>query len=126
MKDKPVDTPRDATTLVAMQQHYSGPLPPAQEFKAYGEVLSNAPERILSMAESEQKHRHWKENFAIIIRSINSVLGMLFGVIIVVLCLWSAYKLAMKGHDWLAGSIVAITTGCATVFVIRRAPNKDK
>lgn len=78
------------------------------------------------MAEAEQKHRHWKENFAIVIRSINSVLGMLFGVAIVVLCLWLAYKLATNGHDWLAGSVIAITTGCATVFVIRRAPSKEK
>ncbi len=37
---------------------YHGPLPPASEFKKYGEILPDAPDRILAMAEEEQAHRH--------------------------------------------------------------------
>lgn len=126
MRDKQQELSKETTTVVSMQQHYSGPLPPAQEFKAYGEVLPDAPERILSMAESEQKHRHKKEMRALNVRILTSVAGMIFGVVIVVLCVWFAYKLGMSGHDWLAGSIVAITTSCAMIFVLRRTPNKGQ
>lgn len=124
MKDEQQELKMETTTLLSMQQHYSGPLPTAQEFKAYGDVLPSAPERILSMAEAEQRHRHRKENFAAKVRAINSILGMLFGIAVVVLCLWLAYQLGISGHDWLAGSIVAVATSSAAVFVIRRAPKK--
>lgn len=125
MRNKQQRLSKETTTVVSMQQHYSGPLPPAQEFKAYGEVLPNAPERILAMAEGEQKHRHKKEIRALNARAFVSILGMLFGVGIVIMCIWFAYKLGMSGHDWLAGSIVAITTSCAMIFVLRRKPNKE-
>lgn len=125
MRNKQQGLSKETTTVVSMQQHYSGPLPPAQEFKAYGEVLPNAPERILAKAEGEQKHRHKKEIRALNARAFVSILGMLFGVGIVIMCIWFAYKLGMSGHDWLAGSIVAITTSCAMIFVLRRKPNKE-
>ena len=87
MRNKQQGLSKETTTVVSMQQHYSGPLPPAQEFKAYGEVLPNAPERILAMAEGEQKHRHKKEIRALNARAFVSILGMLFGVGIVIMCI---------------------------------------
>lgn len=41
---------------------YSGPLPAPEDFKAYKEVLADAPERIIAMAERQQKHRIDLEN----------------------------------------------------------------
>jgi uncharacterized membrane protein len=87
--------------------------------------LPNAPERILAMAEKEQAHRHKKETFALWVRTASNILGMLFGMGIVVSCLYLAYNLGMRGHDWLAGIIVAIATSCATIFVLRKKPNKE-
>lgn len=48
--------PKDQQTILsrgifAIQQSYSGPLPPAREFREYKEVMPDAPERILAMAE---------------------------------------------------------------------------
>lgn len=43
-------------------QSYSGPLPPASELKRYNEACPNAAERIISLAEKEQQHRHDIEN----------------------------------------------------------------
>lgn len=125
MKDNKTDISTEATTVVAMQQHYSGPLPPAQEFKAYGDVLPSAPERILAMAEKEQGHRHRKETFALYVRTASNILGMVLGMAIVMACLFLAYRLGMSGHDWLAGVVIAIATSCATIFVLRKTPKKD-
>ena len=40
---------------------FQGPLPPAVEFARYEEVSPGAGDRILSMAEAEQAHRHGLE-----------------------------------------------------------------
>ena len=36
---------------------YSGPLPPAEQIRAYEEVLPGSADRILGMAERQQAHR---------------------------------------------------------------------
>lgn len=43
------------------QSSYSGPLPKPSDFAAYKETLPSAPERIMTMAEEEQTHRHTLE-----------------------------------------------------------------
>ncbi|MHB8129171.1 MAG: DUF2335 domain-containing protein [Mobilitalea sp.] len=41
---------------------YEGPLPPASEFERYERVCPGAADRILSMAENEEAHRHRTED----------------------------------------------------------------
>ena len=48
----------DRLVLAAQQNYHSGPLPSVETFRAYGEVVSTAPERILRMAEKEQDAAH--------------------------------------------------------------------
>lgn len=36
---------------------FSGPLPAPEDFKAYQDVMADAPERILTMAEKQMAHR---------------------------------------------------------------------
>ena len=51
--------PQQAGMLRATQRvsHYSGPLPQSEELARYNEIIPNAAERILKMAENEQQHR---------------------------------------------------------------------
>jgi len=37
---------------------YAGPLPPPKLFEGYEQVLKGSADRILTMAEKEQSHRH--------------------------------------------------------------------
>lgn len=39
------------------ERTFRGPLPAPEDFRAYGEVIPNAPERILSMTEQQVSHR---------------------------------------------------------------------
>lgn len=119
------NSPEQAAALVSMEQHYSGPLPPAQEFKAYGEVMKDAPERILAMAEREQMQRHKRENFAMKVSFVDNIVGMLFGMAVVGACVCLAYYLGINGHDWLAGTFVTIATSFAAIFVLRKIPKKN-
>ena len=61
----PSDPPANQAATEAPEQGevvhaamFQGPLPPAAEFARYDEVTPGAGERILSMAEAEQRHRH--------------------------------------------------------------------
>ena len=115
---------KKSAAFLSMERH-SGPLPPAQEFKAYGDVLSTAPERILIMTEKEQEHRHSKENKAIKMSIVDNFLGMAMGIIVVVLCLLIAYLLGFENHDWLAGVFLSVAVGFASIFVLRKIPRRE-
>lgn len=111
-------------TIVAMEQHYSGPLPPAQEFKAYGEVDKTAPGRIIAMAEREQEQRHKQQNFILETKARDNLLGQILGTICAIVCIICAFFLGLNGHDWLASSFVAISATLVIVFVLRKMPEK--
>ena len=42
---------------VAQVHHHRGPIPSAEEMKQYSQVFPDLPQRIVKMAEDEQKHR---------------------------------------------------------------------
>lgn len=42
--------------VVATQTHFSGPLPHPDVFRQYGEIVPNAPERILRVFEDDSKY----------------------------------------------------------------------
>lgn len=111
-------------TIVAMEQHYSGPLPPAQEFKAYGEVEKTAPSRIIALTENEQEQRHKQQDFILKTKSRDNLIGAILGTVCVLVCLICAFILGMNGHDWLASSFVAISASLVAIFVLRKTPEK--
>lgn len=45
------------SVLLNSERYWSGALPRPEDFAKYAEVVSDAPERILAMAEAEQQHR---------------------------------------------------------------------
>jgi uncharacterized membrane protein len=49
-KDNPVNKQRIAA------QQYTGPIPTAEEFLKYGQVMPDAPERILRVFEADSEH----------------------------------------------------------------------
>ena len=93
-----------ATGLVAEEHHHSGPLPTPGDFAAYGKALANAPDRILAMAEAEQRSRHAAQGKALnaeLLRTVGALLLALRG-------LGVALAAALNGY---AGT--AITIGLA-------------
>lgn len=59
------ETPSEAEALEAIviaAAQFSGPLPPPDILRAYGEVVDGGAERIVSQWEQETQHRHALEN----------------------------------------------------------------
>lgn len=114
------------SAMVEMRQTFSGPLPRPADFKAYKEVLSNAPERIQLMAEKQQQHRIDSEERIIKADIRESIFGQVFVVLLVVLFLAAAVYLGINGHDWLAGIVATLSATISTIFYLKSTPsNKD-
>lgn len=114
------------SAMVEMRQTFCGPLPRPADFKAYKEVLSNAPERILLMAEKQQQHRIDSEERIIKADIRESIFGQVFAVLLVVLFLAAAVYLGINGHDWLAGIVATLSATISAIFYLKSTPsNKD-
>lgn len=114
------------SAMVEMRQTFSGPLPRPADFTAYKEVLSNAPERILLMAEKQQQHRIDSEERIIKADIRESIFGQVFAVLLVVLFLAAAVYLGINGHDWLAGIVATLSATISAIFYLKSTPsNKD-
>lgn len=113
------------TRIISAEYTHKGPLPTPSDFLAYGEVLPDAPERILRMAEEEQRHRHEIENSKIEIMkeqqqadNKNGRIGLIAGIIIVICVLAVGYYLIINGKEasgW--ASIIGAAAAIITAFI---------
>lgn len=79
----PVEVVRELIREEVVSYH-RGPLPDPVTFHGYGEVVEDAPERMLSMVEREQRHRHRMEMSGQLVGAL-AVLGGLIGGFFLVL-----------------------------------------
>ena len=106
-------------------RYRSAPLPTPEEFKEYGQVLPNAPERIMRMAENASESAIRSEY-----RTDNLIRYLMFGVpLIAIGCLVLAAYLAYLGYD-VTGGITGLGGALAYMFsfgrgLFRRKPQKD-
>ena len=119
----PNDDPADAHTedLVRVQtarhlEFSSGPLPPPQFFQAYETTLPGAAERILTMAEREQKSRHSREARGQWMAFLLALLGLLGGMALVYVD---------KSLEGLAAMLISIAIVIG-VFIASKRPRQDQ
>lgn len=108
------------------QESFSGPIPHPELLQGYEDVKQGFAERIVSMAEEQQKHRFECENKMVAGTVSESKRGQWMAFIVAVLFLIAAVVLGLLGHDWLGGIIGGGTlVALVTVFVTGRH-SKDK
>lgn len=99
----PEGTPPEVIETIAQSIHFSGPIPPPSMFKDYDEVLPGSADRILSLAENEQKMRG-RDNTKILWNDTARVWGS------IVVSLWlvaAGVVCAYLGEPWLGGVLGA-------------------
>ena len=105
----PADTePKDSVTRVeARFEQFSGPIPPPSAMRGYEDVLAGSADRILSMAEREQK-----------LQMAYAILGLLFGfAAALALIALSAYIVSL-GFAWQSvGVVIGSIAGTAGTFI---------
>lgn len=95
------------------QEAYQGPLPHPDLLVKYEEIIPGSAERILSMAEKEQQHRHQLENEVIKKEITQKGRGLNFGFTLALLIVVvGAYLLiidkSLQGFSLILGSIAMI------------------
>ena len=91
--------PEDVRLSVMQAAAFSGPLPPPSMYHQYEAVLEGSADRILSMAEVEQKHRIDWEAKALNAASGETVRGQWLGLFVVIICLGSTVYLSANGNQ---------------------------
>ena len=112
-----------AFMALEMEHSFRGPLPAPEDFKAYGEVISDAPERILCLMEQQVEHRISTERNIVTSGLKESRRGQWMGYSIVVILIGLSTLLALCGHDLTAGGMVAAAIALAVVFVLKQNPH---
>jgi uncharacterized membrane protein len=81
---------------------FSGPLPPPSYLSEYDAILPGAADRIISMAEAEQKHRHSWERSAL----NNTTVGLWFGFLIALGLVGGGVYSVYAGQPYVAGGFL--------------------
>ena len=121
-------------TLVATigQQlvQYSGPLPPAEELKAYEDAVPGAAERILAMAEKQSEHRQAAEMKIIETESRDSLLGIVFAFVLGVGCLIAGGAIAFlipEGAGAIFGAMLGMSgMGSIVIAMLKNTRGSKK
>ena len=107
-------TERAQKTIIAQSERYfsfSGPLPPPDDLKKYNEILPGAADRIMTMAEKEQSHRHDSDRILIEGEIRTTRFGQVFGFIIALFGFGVAIFMAYLGLSWASFGVFFTTIG---------------
>lgn len=97
-------------------------LPDPEVLESYGYVVEGAPEQILRMFESEQKHRHNWEMQALKAYTISSIFGQVLGFIIAIAVFGSAAIIGLRGDSsiaafiWVFGMSIIMMSGLVWTY----------
>lgn len=116
--------PEIRALLVAIKtEHhtYKSPLPEPSELERYDTIRPDFAERIMKMAEKAQDHTQKMQKFALIGELIQSIMGQVFGLIIVIAAFISSIYLALHGETLIGSVLGSVTLGSVvSIFVLRK------
>lgn len=118
------ESKRELTSAVLQQQIYQGPLPPAEHFAAYNDILPGAADRILTMAEKEAGHRHEIEKRRQGHAFIINVIGQVFAVTIALAGVGGGWYLSAKNNPWSGAFMTGLPVLSLAVVFLKTHPTK--
>lgn len=109
--------------LVQQQISHSGPLPMADEMRKYNEIIPQGADRIMKLAENEQRNRYSVPKWSLFLKGM----GLLFGMLSVSLVVWFCFKLIEKEQYGLAvTTMCGVLVALAGVFVAGKVLPQNK
>ena len=106
-----------ARSVTAVQ--FQGPLPPPELLKGYDDILPGSANRILTMAEGEQTHRHGMEERSMKYGASIAVIGQLFGFLLALTILGGAMYLLATGKNIAGfGTLIPAICGLVALFMV--------
>jgi uncharacterized membrane protein len=121
--------------IITEQFSFQGPIPHPSVLDGYEKVMAGTAERIISLAESETKHRHKMEEDILSAEVLGHkcearevLIGQIFGFIITLSTIFGGVYAAVNDAQW-TGAIIGASgvTGLASVFIMgRKNPKSGK
>lgn len=105
----PGNLPPQQRVSALLSQSFSGPIPHPEIFRQYGEIIPNAPERILSVFEQDSTHAREIGMAALQAAKNDTRRSHWMAYSIILLCLGMIMALAYMGKDNLAGILAGVT-----------------
>lgn len=125
------------STLMAVGQQFSGPIPPPDILEKYENILPGAMDRIIAMAENESKHRHEMEK-TVVDAEIHAMqsetrdtrrgqyCGLIIGVVALIAGAYAAVNCADRRrpyrHRWSSRTCVCIYRRSVCVKTFKTLP----
>jgi uncharacterized membrane protein len=108
--------------------NWSGPYPPPDLLRGYEDVLPGSANRIISMAERQQDHRHELEKTTVVGASKRAWWGLWLGFAISVIVLVLGTVTILLGYPWAGGTVMGVdVVALAGVFVVgQRQQSKER
>ncbi len=100
--------PNQLRHTISIAEISAGPLPSPKVLKEYDQLLPGTAGKIVAMAERQANHRQLIEARVVHARTINSRLGLIFGLVIGLAALTAATLAAFNGSA-LVGSIIGVS-----------------
>lgn len=110
-ENNPQERNKPSQVRVATSVEISGPIPPPQMLQQYNNIVPDAAERIIRMAEKQSDHRIALERKVINSNVNKSYIGMILAAIIAIYGLYVAKEISINGNPWAAGIIAALDIG---------------
>jgi uncharacterized membrane protein len=115
--------PRRDAAFQVVGAHYSGPLPPPRMLEEYNSVLPGLAERIVNLAENDQRHVHKMDRGYLVLRFTGQVAALLIALAGLVI----GGLLIADGHN--IEGLTALIIGLAPVigaFLYRQIRHPDE
>lgn len=103
----------------AVAEYYSGPLPHPEHLEHFDRVLPGAADRILTMAEREQSHRHTWEQRELRSSILTERMGLFGGVLVAIGLIVGAVVCAVYGQTVIGGALVAASAVSMVPSIIK-------
>jgi len=127
LKHIPESEIQDYSKALLQSRAFLGPLPPPVMFEHYDKVLPGSADRILEMAEQEQKHRIWWERQDLKLAGMQAIGGQVFGFLLMCFLIGSAVYCATIGATGVAiACLGGVAVGAISKFLANRWTYNDE
>lgn len=106
---------------------FLGPIPPPGLLKQYGEIIPNAPERILAMAEKQSTHRQYLEKIVVEGDNKRANKGQWMAFVIACITIIGGFSLIYLSKDILGiSAILGSLAALAGTFIIGNKSRREE
>lgn len=113
------------TAIVTKSVQFSGPIPHPDTLKKYNDIVPGLADRIVSMAELDQKHIHEMERKALDQPHQYAIIGIFLGALVALAGIGASVCVTVKGYPWVGTGLFGTTLAVIVIAFIKSRRGGD-